>query len=118
MHYQCTECGRQFVESYSTKGYSTEIKKHCLTLYVNGNGFRAIERTTGVNHNTVIRWVRKTASTIPNAPEVSEIPEIAEIDELQTFVAKKKQIVAKDGCKPLETWNFSLGNRRSLKRNF
>ncbi len=67
-------------------------------LYVNGNGFRAIERTTGVNHNTVIRWVRKTAYPLPNAPEVSEIPEIAEIDQLQTFVGKKKQIVALDSC--------------------
>ncbi len=97
-NYQCTECGRQFVEFYSTQGYSTEIKKHCLMLYVNGNGFRAIERTTGVNHNTVIRWVRKTAYPLPNAPEVSEIPEIAEIDQLQTFVGKKKQIVALDSC--------------------
>ena len=65
-----------------------------------------MRRITGVNHNTVIRWVRKVAprasrreaSLLPYAPEVSEIPEIAEIDELQTFVAKKKQIVAKDGC--------------------
>ena len=53
-------------------------------------GFRAIERVTGVDHNTVIRWVRKSANTLPNAPEVSEIPEITEIDELQTFVGKKK----------------------------
>ena len=52
-------------------------------MYVNGLGFRAIERVTGVNHNTVIRWVRKSALSLPNAPEVAEIPEITEIDELQ-----------------------------------
>ncbi len=28
-------------------------------MYVNGNSFRAIERITKVNHNTVIRWVRQ-----------------------------------------------------------
>jgi hypothetical protein len=27
------------------------VKRQCLTLYVNGLGFRAIERCTGVSHN-------------------------------------------------------------------
>lgn len=83
-------------------------------MYVNGNGFRAIERLTGVNHNTVIHWVRHTANSLSDAPEVSEIPEIAEIDELETFVGKKKQKMAVDNCKSLETRNSSLGIRRSL----
>ena len=81
---------RQFVEEYTSVGYSSEIKENCLKMYVNGLGFRAIERVTGVNHNTIIRWVRKSAIALPHAPEVSEIPEITEIDELQTFVGKKK----------------------------
>lgn len=51
-------------------------------MYVNGLGFRAIERVTGVNHNTVIRWVRKRAIALSDTPEVSEILEITEIDEL------------------------------------
>ena len=59
-------------------------------MYVNGLGFRAIERVMGVNHNPVIRWVRKSAIALPNAPIIDEIPEITEIDELQTFVGKKK----------------------------
>ena len=59
-------------------------------MYVNGLGFRAIERVTGVNHNTVIRWVRASAEALPDAPLVSEIPEITEIDELQTYIGKKK----------------------------
>ena len=58
-NYQCKDCHRQFIEFYSEVGYSKEVKENCLNLYVNGNGFRAIERTTKVNHNTVIRWVRK-----------------------------------------------------------
>ena len=49
---------------------------------------------TGVNHNTVIRWVRKSVLSLPNAPEVAEIPEITEIDELQTYVGQKKQNLA------------------------
>ncbi len=58
-------------------GYRDSIKEHCLTLYVNGMGFRAIERATGVHHNTVINWVKQTSSNLPNAPEASEIPEVA-----------------------------------------
>ena len=94
-NYQCKECDRQFIEEYTSVGYSSEIKENCLKMYVNGLGFRAIERVTGVNHNTVIRWVRKSALALPDAPEVSEIPEITEIDELQTFVGQKK---ISDGC--------------------
>ncbi len=55
-------------------------------MYVNDLGFRALERVTGVNHNTVIRWVRVSARVLPNAPAMSEIPEITELDELQTYV--------------------------------
>ena len=61
-----------------------KCKKH-------GLGFRAIERVTGVNHNTVIRWVRKSAIALPDTPEMDEIPEITEIDELQTYIGQKKQ---------------------------
>jgi hypothetical protein len=60
-------------------------------MYVNGMGFRAIERQTGVNHNTVINWVKKAANPLPDAPEYSEIPEIAQVDELETFIGKKKR---------------------------
>ena len=89
-NYHCKECDRQFIRDYTARGYSKEVKKNCLQMYVNGLGFRAIERVTGVNHNTVIRWVRASAEALPDAPLVSEIPEITEIDELQTYIGKKK----------------------------
>jgi transposase-like protein len=57
-NYICHHYGRQFVQFYEPKGYSRSIKEHCLNLYVNAMGFRAIERATGVNHNTVINWLR------------------------------------------------------------
>ena len=95
-NYICCQCQRQFIEFYSTKGYSDEVKMHCLNLYVNGMGFRAIERVTGVNHNTIINWVRQAALALPNAPEAEEIPEITQVDELETFVGKKKQNLAVD----------------------
>ena len=58
-------------------------------MYVNGLGFRAIERVSGVNHNTIIRWVKATAERLPEIPQRTCPHLITEIDELQTFVAKK-----------------------------
>jgi DNA-directed RNA polymerase subunit RPC12/RpoP len=54
-NYICKDCGRQFIKTYSAKGYPESVKQPCLHLYVEGNGFRRIERLTGVCHNTVQR---------------------------------------------------------------
>jgi len=97
--YICGSCGRQFLESYDPKGYPNSIKEHCLTLYVNGMGFRGIERATGVNHNTVINWVKQAGSSLPEAPLLSEISEVTQVDELETFVCKKNKIWRSVGCK-------------------
>lgn len=87
----CKHCGRQFIDIYNPpKGYSDEIKQQCLKLYVNGMGFRAIERSTGVHHTTIIYWVKQLGMQLPDAPESSEIPEVGELDELETFVRSKK----------------------------
>lgn len=90
-HHICVNCGRQFIDVYnSPKGYSDEIKQECLRLYVNGMGFRAIERSTGVHHTTVIYWLKQIGSQLPDAPPINEIPEVGELDELETFVGSKK----------------------------
>lgn len=61
-------------------------------------GFVQLNGQKSVNHNTVINWVKQAASNLPDAPESSEIPEVAQVDELETFVGKKKQDLAVDGC--------------------
>ena len=67
-------------------------KKVLSPALLEGNGFRRIERLTGVSHNTVINWVKKVGNHLTPEPDYSEIPEIAEIDELQTYVGKKNKI--------------------------
>ena len=88
-------------------------------MYVNGSGFRAIERVKKVQtladsltllyetlrvacfpvgvryHTTVINWVKEAANILPEQSETEEIPEVTEIDELETFVGSKK---IKFGC--------------------
>jgi RNA polymerase sigma-70 factor (ECF subfamily) len=58
-NYFCKDCDRQFINSHSVRGYEAEIKERCLALYADGLAFRAIERETGVSHNTVINWVKQ-----------------------------------------------------------
>ncbi len=89
-NYQCKNCGRQFIDYYSEVGYPKKVKEQCLTLYVNGLGFRAIERATKVNHNTVIRWVKQTGKQLLDNEKNVGIPQVCQLDELQTFVGKKK----------------------------
>jgi transposase-like protein len=68
-----------------TLGYPQEVKKQCLHIYLEANGFRRIERLTGVSHNTLINWVKEARNSLSTEPDYDEIPEIAQIDELQTY---------------------------------
>ncbi|MGB3642585.1 MAG: sigma factor-like helix-turn-helix DNA-binding protein, partial [Rivularia sp. (in: cyanobacteria)] len=61
-NYLCHKCDRQFVDSYSPKGYSSEVRERCLNLHINGMGCRAIGREVGVSHNTVNNWVKNATS--------------------------------------------------------
>jgi transposase-like protein len=95
-NYQCKNCGRQFIDNYSALGYPKKVREDCLKMYLNGNGFRAIERITQVNHNTVIRWVKQVGNQLPDNSSDNKIPQVAQLDELQTFVGKKKQDLGVD----------------------
>jgi len=87
----CIDCGRQFIDNYEVQqGYSEEVKRECLTMYVNGMGFRAIERIKGVHHTSIINWVKQVGELLPTAYEPETIPLVGELDELETFVGSKK----------------------------
>lgn len=87
----CVDCDRQFIEIYALpQGYSNEVKANCLKMYVNGMGFRAIERVTGVHHTTLITWVKLIGEVLPDVYPPETIPEVGELDELETFVRSKK----------------------------
>lgn len=84
-------CNRQFIDNYEKqKGYDEKTKQECLTAYVNGMGFRGIERLKGVHHTTIIYWVKSVGKLLPEAYDSETIPEVGELDELETFVGSKK----------------------------
>ena len=87
----CVACSRQFLDRYEpSKGYSENVKRECLKMYVNGMGFRGIERVTGVHHTTVINWVKQVGLDLPDTAQPDSVPKVGELDELETFVGSKK----------------------------
>ena len=88
--WECLDCGRIFRDSYSTKGYHSQVKQICLNMYLNGMGFRGIERVTGIDHTTIINWVKESGEELPeDEGDESGEPELAELDELQTYIGRK-----------------------------
>ena len=92
----CMACGRQFIDRYDPpKGYSEEVRRECLKMYVNGMGFRGIQRVKDVHHTTVICWVKQVGQNLPDAYAPETTPQVGELDELETFVGSKK---TRSGC--------------------
>ncbi|BAQ61880.1 hypothetical protein GM3708_3506 (plasmid) [Geminocystis sp. NIES-3708] len=88
----CVDCGRQFID-YSqrgSKGYDDALRRECLKMYVNGLGFRAIERIKGIHHTTIINSVKAVGELLPDSYNPESTPQVGELDELQTFVGSKK----------------------------
>ncbi|NES76352.1 MAG: hypothetical protein F6K08_10565 [Okeania sp. SIO1H6] len=80
-------------------------------MYVNGMGFRAIERITGVSRTTIIDGVKLVGTLLPDAYEAETMPEVGELDQLETFVGKKNQIWHRSCCRPFSHRDFRLGSR-------
>lgn len=76
-----------FRDSYSRQGYHPQVKQICLNMYLNGMGFRGIERVTGIHHTTIMNWVAQSGEQLPE--DELEEPDLAELDELQTYVGRK-----------------------------
>ena len=57
-NYICKNCGRQFLATYSPRGYSVKVREICIRMRESGMKYREIEKITGVSHNTVILWMR------------------------------------------------------------
>ena len=54
----CRECGHQPRENPCPIGLSYDLKKLRVKMSLNGMVLEAIERVTGISHNTVLNWVR------------------------------------------------------------
>jgi transposase-like protein len=53
--YKCKDCGYHF--TMNRRGFSPEIKRLAIHLYLEGMGFRAIGRILGVSDVAVAKWI-------------------------------------------------------------
>ena len=60
--YKCKNCGCNYTGTKN--GYPDEVKQEAIRYYLEGIGFRRIERLLKVSHVSVINWVRKAACQI------------------------------------------------------
>lgn len=86
--YKCRRCGCNYTQS-SKYRIPREKRLECLRLYLEGVGFRGIERLTGVSHVSVIKWVRELGDRIEALrPQSGGEVSVMELDEMWHFVKK------------------------------
>ena len=91
--YKCKICGKYYVPEGKKRGYSEEIKKQAIKLYLEGNSSRAVGRILGNGKNMCLYWIRKYAKEIEPKETPNAHVNVIEMDELYSFVERKKQIL-------------------------
>ena len=94
--YLCKGCGCNYTKSTKYK-ISEEVRTKALQLYLEGLGFRSIERILGISNVIVMHWVRELGEEIekfrkPKAEQVS----VMELDEMWHYVSKKTKNLVVD----------------------
>ncbi len=89
--YKCQECGCNYTKS-SRFRIDIEKRAYAIKLYLEGVGFRGIERLTGISNVTVMRWVRDLGEKIERErTEKQGEVSIMELDEMWHFIGKKNK---------------------------
>lgn len=88
--YRCQHCQKSYTPNQKPRGYSKDLRKKALEMYVDGINFRRIGRFLGVHHQSVINWVNASAEQVPDAPVPTQVDDV-EMDELFTFIGSKKR---------------------------
>ena len=78
--YLCKNCWCNY--TVGQRGYSEHIKRKAIQLYLEGNGFRRIERILKVSHVSVINWVKNAGAKLDEIPKKYGKVEALELDEL------------------------------------
>ena len=87
--YKCKHCGCNYTVSTLSRT-ALEKRIEAIKLYLEGVGFRGIERLTGTPHTTVISWVKNLGETIERLkPEMEQVVTTVELDEMWHFIQKK-----------------------------
>jgi transposase-like protein len=86
----CKLCQRTYTPHPNPLGYTDDVRKQALRLYIGGNSFRRIARLLAVNHQSVINWINALRKQLPKKRASAKV-EVAELDEMLTFAGDKKK---------------------------
>lgn len=86
--YFCKECKYRYTVEHL--GKPIELRKAALYLYLEGLGFRSIERFLKVSNVTVMNWIKSFGKEVESLKKVDGSIEIVEMDELHTYIGFKK----------------------------
>ncbi len=64
---RCKSCGCNYTGGH--RGCPDYVKLQAIKYYLEGNGFRRIERLMHVSHVSVANWIKQLASKIENIPQ-------------------------------------------------
>lgn len=92
--YKCKECDCFFTDT-KVPGYPPDVKLSAIRLYLEGLGFRAIERLIGISNVAVMNWVNNIAKEIEKIRKIrgdhKGMITVMEFDEMWHYVGKKNK---------------------------
>jgi len=88
--YYCKSCKYNFTVAKMGKSLEKYYIVRALQLYLEGMGFRAIERIIGVSNVSVLNWIKKYGKNLESIRLDKTKDAIVEVDELCSFVGSKK----------------------------
>ena len=89
--YKCKGCGCNYTKSVK-HGYPIKAKREAVKYYLEGIGFRRIERLLGISYATVYYWIKELGQKIEekHTKEAGKKVDVLEFDELCTYVKKNE----------------------------
>lgn len=89
--YQCKSCSYLYTVFKLGQSIERSYVIRSLQLYLEGLGFRAIERMMGISHVTVMNWVKKYGKDLSFLHKEDGGSREVEVDELHSYVGDKKK---------------------------
>ena len=96
--YLCKECKYRY--TVEQRGIPNATKTLAIQMYLEGLGFRSIERILKVSNVSVLNWVKALGKQVEEYRKPVKNIEIIELDELKSKMGKKdlgNQVVALQG---------------------
>lgn len=104
--YNCKDCNYFFTVNKLGKRLDNFYVVKALQLYLQGLGYREIERILGISHVTVMKWVKQYFKEIPEIDKASFDYKMLDKKEITSFLGIPDFVDVKD--KDISGYGFSV----------